>query len=128
MNKKLLALIVFLLSIIIICFLVFNSDKNEGSNGVGIEATFDADSWRIKEGNNYPHRSLMVDDILYNDTVRSLSKNEIIDLLGEPDRINEDHLYYLIDQTQVGAWPLKTKTLVIKIAEDNTIDWIKTHG
>ncbi len=93
-----------------------------------IEVIFDKTKWREKDGRDYPYRYLMFNDVVYNDTIRSLNKDEILDLLGEPDKINDGHLYYLITQTHIGLWPLKTKTLVIKLAEDNSIEWIKIHG
>ena len=91
------------------------------------EITFDKTKWRVKEGLDYPNRDQMLNSIVYNDTVRALNKDEILDLLGEPDRRNEGYLYYLISQRRLGFWPLHTKTLVIKLSGDNTIDWIRIH-
>jgi hypothetical protein len=69
----------------------------------------------------------MVNDVLYNDTIRSLNGEEILGLLGKPDRINEGHLYYKIVETSLGFWTLNQKTLVVKLTADNTIEWIKLH-
>ena len=68
----------------------------------------------------------MLNDFVYNDTIRSVNKTEILNLLGEPDRSTEGHLYYTIKQTRIGAWPLHTKSMVIKLSSD-TIEWIKIH-
>lgn len=87
---------------------------------------FDKSRWNVSEGLDYPFRDRMVNDVVYNDTIRDLSKNEILDLLGEPDRINENYLYYLVDQKRIGNWPLHTKTMVIKLTGDS-IEWIKIH-
>ena len=92
------------------------------------EITFDPVKWKTKEGVDYPYREGMLNELVYNDTIRTLTKGELLDLLGKPDRINENHLYYNIAQTRVGTWPLNTKTLVIKISEEGTIVWIKIHG
>jgi hypothetical protein len=91
------------------------------------EIKFDKTKWLTKEESDYPYRELMLHDIVYNDAVRELTKNELLELLGEPDRSNKGHLYYMISQKKLGFWPIKTKTLVIKLKEDNTIDWIKIH-
>jgi hypothetical protein len=91
------------------------------------EVKFDKTKWGTKEGSDYPYRELMLQDIVYNDTIRELTKDELLELLGEPDRSNEGHLYYMISQKKLGFWPIKTKTLVIKLFEDNTIEWLKIH-
>jgi len=108
-----------------------STEKKEKSGLIDHEAisetTFDKTKWRVKEGLNYPYRDQMLNSIAYNDTVRALNKDEILDLLGAPDRRNDGYLYYMISQRHLGFWPLHTKTLVIKLSEDSTIDWIKIH-
>lgn len=91
------------------------------------EAKFDKTKWGTKTDSEYPYREQMLHDIVFNDSVRELTKNELLELLGEPDRSNKGHLYYMISQKKLGFWPIKTKTLVIKLKEDDTIDWIKIH-
>lgn len=91
------------------------------------EIAFDPIQWNVKDGKDYPYREQMLNNTLYNESLRMLKKDEIIDLLGEPDRINEGHLYYTISQKRLGYWPLHTKSMVIKLSADNTIDWIKVH-
>lgn len=128
MNKKLhTGLLIILL---ILGSLACNSereDKSELDNRAETEIEFDKTKWSIKEGSDYPYRELMLNDILYNDSIRTLDNIEIIELLGEPDRINKEYLYYTIDQKRIGLWPIHTKTLVIKFSEDNIIDWMKIH-
>lgn len=94
-----------------------------------VESTFDKVKWATMEGEDYPYRDEMLNDLVYNDTIRSLSKNEILALLGEPSFYREDRnfLHYTITQKRIGSWPLRTKTLVIKCLEDNSIEWIKIH-
>ena len=53
---------------------------------------------------------------------------KFLNLLGEPDYVREGHLYYRITETSLGNWPLKTKTMVIKLEDDKAIEWIKIHG
>ena len=71
----------------------------------------------------------MLNDIVYNDTVRSLNKDDILDLLGEPSyyRSNELFLHYEITTKRLFSWTLHSKTMVSKLSEDKTIDWIKIH-
>jgi len=91
------------------------------------EMAFDKTKWARKEGKEYPFRDRMLNEVIYNDTVRLLNKEEIFNLLGKPDRVNDNHLYYMIDQKRIGPWPLHTKTMVIKFSDSNTIEWIKIH-
>lgn len=88
---------------------------------------FDQSKWRMKEGDNYLYRAQMLKDVVYNDTIRSLNQIELTNLLGEPDRTNENHLYYTISRRGLGAFTLNEKTMVVKINVDNSIEWIKIH-
>jgi len=91
------------------------------------EIGFIKEKWMQKEGADYPFRSLMLNNVVYNDTIRQLNRNEILNLLGPPDRDNENHIYYLVAQTRLGLWPLHSRFLVIKFKEEDVVDWIKIH-
>ena len=104
-------------------------EKPQKSYDAATEMAFDKEKWNIKEGEDYLYRDNMLKDVVYNDTIRSLNKIEILDLLGEPSyyRENEQFLYYRITEKNLGSMTLKTKTMVIKFVDENTIDWIKIH-
>jgi len=91
------------------------------------DIVFDQEKWREKQGSDYTFRARMLRDVVYNDTIRSLSKSEILDLLGAPDKEKDDHLYYRIDQQRLNLWPIHTTTMVIKFANPDSIEWIKIH-
>lgn len=120
-----------LISIILICCIACSScqqgKSEKGKKETNSALVFDKVKWKIKEGEDYPYRDRMLNDVLYNDTVRTLSKAEMLDLLGEPDRTSDLHLYYLITQKRIASWPLHTKSMVIKFSEADTIQWIKVH-
>ncbi len=90
-------------------------------------SSFDRSLWQEKEGMDYPNRCGMYPDILYDSSLRGASKDEILELMGLPDRFQENHFYYRIDQQRLGVWPLHTTTLVIKFDEDDLVEWIKIH-
>ena len=92
-----------------------------------VETTFDRARWRVQEGDDYPYREQMVEDFLYNDTIRTLLEPAILELLGEPDRRAEGFLYYTIAQKRFLSWPMHTRTLVIKFNADQSVEWIKLH-
>ena len=100
--------------------------ENEQKEPV-IEIEFEKSKWKLKQGKDYPYRDSMLHYVVYNDSIRALNKAEIVTLLGDPDRINENYLYHTIAQKRIGSWPLHTKTLVIKFKRDDSIEWIKIH-
>lgn len=114
----------------IICMACQNSDQ-EATSETPPEATpeikFDEAKWKTKEGRDYPYRDSMLNDLISMDALRAMVKEEILDLLGEPDRIDNNHFFYLIKQKRLWFWPLNTKTMVIKLEEDGTPEWIKIH-
>ena len=121
--------------LIILLFLSGSACNNDGKNRsenvnqqTEANTPFDKTKWGVKEGNKYPYREQMLDAVLYSDSIRTLKENEIIDLLGPPDNIKENHLYYKITENRFGMWTLSTKTIVIKLSEDDSVDWIKMHG
>jgi hypothetical protein len=98
-----------------------------GSEQTDAESTFDKTKWSTREGRSYPYRDQMLNDIVYNDTIRSLNKSQVLELLGEPDRSTEGHLYYTVSRKHLGAWTIHSKSMVIKLSPDNAIEWIKIH-
>jgi hypothetical protein len=108
-----------ILFILLLCVACVSEPENE--------MTFDKTKWAEKEGEDYPYRNLMLSNVIYNDTIRNLNKNDVLNLLGEPDRINEGYIYYMINQKRLVFWPLHSKFLVFKFKDKNTIDWIKIH-
>lgn len=116
--------------LLLFCFACSNDKKSQSDlieQGKESEIQFDKSKWSSKDGLDYPFRDQMLHDLIYNDTVRMLDENEILNLLGEPDRSTDGFLYYMIAQKRLGSWPLHTKSLVIKFANDSTIDWMKIH-
>lgn len=95
---------------------------------VGGVIPFDKVKWQTKEGEAYPYRAFMLYDILKNDTLSNLHKDEILNLFGEPSyyREDKDYLHYTISKKKLGLWTLHTRTMVIKMSAD-TVEWIKVH-
>lgn len=121
------------LILILFCCLACTNDRVEYTENMQTkpesEMVFDKTKWQQKEGKDYPFREKMLNDLLYNDTIRALNKTQILTLLGEPswERKNKNFLYYMITQKRIFSWPMHTRTLVIKLRENDTIEWIKVH-
>ena len=88
---------------------------------------FDKTKWRIKDATDYPYRDKMLNNLITNEKLKGLKKEEVIDLLGRPDRIDSSYLFYRIAQQRISFFPLHTKTLVIKLTKDSTVEWRKIH-
>jgi hypothetical protein len=120
---KFIIFIIFFLSIIYSC-----NDNNAKQSVTNIsQEKFDKTKWRTKDDNDYPYRDKMLNDLITNVKLKGLKKDEIIDLLGQPDRSDSSYLFYRIAQTRIGFFPLHTKTLVIKLTMDGTVEWRKIH-
>ena len=91
------------------------------------EQVFDREKWKTRQGKDYPFREEMLDDLMNNQGLRELKTNEIIELLGEPTRVDSNYFFYKIEQKRLGEWPLHTTTMVIQTAEDSTVNWVKVH-
>ena len=91
------------------------------------EVTFDQVKWSTKKGLDYPHQESMYQDVLYSDEIRQMNEGEVLKLLGKPDRVNENHIYYQISQRRLGIWPLHTRALVIKFDVNKKVEWIKMN-
>ncbi len=105
-------------------------DATEVSDQEVFEVTdrqFDQELWGIKQGYNYPYREQMLKDVVYDETIRLLKKEQLLEVLGEPDRVQQDYLYYRVTEKRLWFWTLHTKTLVIKLTTEGTVDWIKIH-
>ncbi|MCB2195373.1 MAG: hypothetical protein KQH79_05915 [Bacteroidetes bacterium] len=127
MKIKLISLLVFIG--IISCHNQKEKERQYAKNKCQNEIKFDQQKWQTKEGKDYPYRDRMVNDIVYNDTIRTLTRDEVLELLGQPSYYREDtnYLYYMIRQKRLFSWPLHTKTLVVKMKDENTIEWIRIH-
>lgn len=123
---------ILIISICLIGSACSDPDRLNGSSpegGVEQEITFNEEKWKTKTGKEYPYRDYMVADLMRSEELRTLKTNEILSKLGEPDYYRDDssYLYYRIKESRLGFWTLHTKTLVIKLAEDSTITWMKIH-
>lgn len=111
----------------LVCFSCTDTKKGDSNPANLGELPFDKTKWSAKEDLDYLYRDQMLNDVVYTDTLRMLNKDGVLELLGEPDQNNAGYLYYRITQKRLGFWTLHTKSLVIKLSDDNRVEWIKIH-
>ena len=114
--------ITFLIALsFILCCLSCKDNREENP-----KKAFDAALWKVKDiDDNYSYRDEMLDDLVYKVKLKGLTKEKILTMLGEPDRKNEDYLYYEVLSKKVGAFPLHKKFLVLKLDKNNLVEWRK---
>lgn len=88
---------------------------------------FDKELWKTKDNEgNYSYRAEMLDDLVYKIKLKGFSKDSVITLLGEPERTNNDYLYYdVYIRKENRVIPFQKRYLVLKLAKDNTVEWRK---
>ncbi len=120
-----------ILPLLFVLFITSCSDSKEdqldNESEVKKEIEFDATKWKVNRGDDYPYRDDMLKDLMNNDSIRQLKRDQLLDLLGEPGRIDSNYFFYRIDQTRMNFITLHAKTLVIHLSEDSTIKWMKIH-
>ncbi|WP_421765043.1 hypothetical protein [Ekhidna sp.] len=118
--------------ILLILFFSCENSKEEKSTTNELkedlkEIPFSSKMWKEKIEDTYPHRAKMYREVLYGESVRTLSKQEVLSMLGKPDKEENNHCYYLIDRTGIGSWTLNQKSMVIKFKADDSVEWIKMY-
>jgi hypothetical protein len=114
-----------LLFVILFCFSCNNKKSDKVTAG---KIEFDKAKWSIKEGEVYPYRKEMLDDLIANHLVHGLKYNEVLDMLGQPTKTDTGYLFYRISRKSSGIVTLNVKTLVVKFTKDSTLEWRKIHG
>lgn len=113
----------FLSFLIVICSCHSNgkqADKNS-------QVKFDKIKWQTKEDDAYPYRDEMLNDLIQNVTLKGLKKDKLVELLGPPTRTDADYLFYTVNQPHLGVLILSSRSLVIKLTKDSTVEWRKIH-
>jgi hypothetical protein len=112
-------------NLLIIFLFCFTACK---SKSIQHEEKFDKTKWDTKIGKQYPYRDEMLKDLMTNHLLKTLKRNEVINLLGAPTRSDSSYLFYIVAQEFIdNILPLHTKSLVIKFHKDSTVEWVKIH-
>jgi hypothetical protein len=117
----------FMMLLVMLSCLACKKTAEETTEEGKTEIAFDKTKWQTKKGDDYPYRDKMVNDLVASDTLKTVKKEAIIALLGEPSREDNNYLFYTVSQERAGFWPLHTKTVVIKFLKDGTVEWVKIH-
>ena len=114
--------------IFLVSFISLICSCNNKKADTNSQVKFDNVKWQTKEADAYPYRDEMLDDLIDSVTLKGIPYDSLINILGQPDRVNEGHLYYNVSRKEMGVITLGTKTFVIKLKPDSTVEWRKIHG
>lgn len=118
--------------LILITFISCSTTEKETESSTELteanSETFDTKKWKVKREGKYLYREAMLDDLVKDQEIRKLDREELLDQLGSPDfyRTDSSYLYYTILEKNFGPITLKSKTLVIKTLTDS-VEWMKIH-
>jgi hypothetical protein len=119
-----------LLFLLLLCFGCKNTSNENNKKEVSSEIKFDATKWKIKTDKDYPFREAMLNDLISPNQLKclkSLKKDQILALLGPPDRVDKNYLFYLVSQEHLQFFPLHTTTLVVKLSSNKNGNLILIH-
>ncbi|MDB5193726.1 MAG: hypothetical protein JWQ96_3289 [Segetibacter sp.] len=112
---------------LLLFFLAFLACKNKSDEKS--EEKFDKIKWATKQDREYTYRDKMLADFMTSYKLNGVPKDSVLSLLGQPLRSENGYLYYIVDQKFLPNtyFPISTKSLVIKLTKDSTVEWRKIH-
>src|SRR4051812_11280729 len=79
-----------------------NITTREADTLSNAEIKFDKKKWRAKDDDDYPFREAMLNDLMINENLKGMKRDDAIRLLGEPDKIDTSYLFYRVEQKRLG--------------------------
>jgi hypothetical protein len=98
-----------------------------GRNGEMAPKKFDPALWTVGTEGAHPHRESMLNDLIASRRLKGKPADTVVALLGAPTRVDNGHLFYRVREERIGSFITNTKTLVIKLTPDSTVEWTKIH-
>ncbi|MDQ6762932.1 MAG: hypothetical protein M3015_09945 [Bacteroidota bacterium] len=90
------------------------------------QTRFQKIKWMEKDDIEFPYRKKMLNDLITNYKLAGRKKDEIINLLGEPNYSDSNSFAYkIIEDYGFDIDPVYTKNLDFQFAEDSTITSFK---
>ena len=89
---------------------------------------FDQEKWNTVVDGEHPFRQKMLNHMIHSRMLKGLTREAVLQLLGEPTRKAGNHWYYRISAQKFDFLLLRVKTLVLKFTEDGTVGPVLVHG
>jgi hypothetical protein len=110
----------------LLCCLSCKNTKQDEPDKNNDKGTFDKVKWATKEDKDYPYRNELLKNFIVGQRLKRLKREEVLDMLGQPDSGDSNHLGYIIEQKRIGIMVLHTRSLVVFI-ENGIVTATKMH-
>ncbi len=107
----------YLVILLIVFVLACADDKPPKNQPPAIEETFTSQGWKQVVDGEFPNREKMLGSLMASDTLRGMNRGDILELLGDPLREENNHMFYRIREDKIGLMTLRTRTLVIALKD-----------
>jgi RPA family protein len=89
------------------------------------QMTFDRTKWLEKDTTGFLYRNLMLPDLITNQKLKGLKKNDLFELLGKPEnwRENDSQVFYPIIQKY--DEPIHIKWFAIRLTSEQVVEDFK---
>jgi hypothetical protein len=107
-----------LLALLLFCFACGSKEKSAAQPDI----KFDKATWHAEHDGSYTHRKQMVNDLLNNYKWPGVTKDSVIQMLGQPDDTEEGNLTYYYEKTPFfGGLGTAVESVVFELAPDSTV-------
>lgn len=94
----------------------------------GCKQKFDKERWNEKKDWDYPRRNGMLKDLLKNHDLKGKLLNEVVDMLGEPDNREANHIYYdIVMKYGADIDPVYSKELSVAFNADSVVTAVEVQ-
>jgi hypothetical protein len=105
-----------------------NSYESVSETKPETEIAFDSAKWKTRQGQEFPYRAQMLDDLVQSKKLKGLKKSDVLNLLGEPSRTDKNYMFYEVSRDKIEFFTLRAKTLVLRFSPEDTVEAVLVHG
>ncbi|NUY79563.1 hypothetical protein HUK80_01550 [Flavobacterium sp. MAH-1] len=118
--------------VLLLCMSVLacKNDNHENASETKSETEigFDSAKWKTRQGQEFPYRAQMLDDLVQSKKLKGLKKSEVLNLLGEPTRTDKNYMFYEVNRDKIEFFTLRAKTLVLRFSPEDMVEAVLIHG
>lgn len=83
---------------------------------------FDKIKWHQKDDQGYTYRDKMANDLITRRTLDGLKRDDVTNLLGDPDRNEQNYLFYELREEKAYGFMLNKKVMLVYIGADSVVE------
>ncbi len=83
---------------------------------------FDKIKWQQKDDQGYTYRDKMAGDLITSKTLDGLKRADVLNLLGNPDRNEQNYLFYELLEEKAYGFSLNKKVMLVYIGADSVVE------